>query len=149
MSPPCFADALELWWRAHPDGRAGWDPAAEHEVLAWVADAQARAAELEERWARPARAGASADALCEALGIVDLRALAETPVDEAKHWVEVRIIDAEDKPIEGVALTLIRPDGARERASTDGDGVARWKKLTSGRAQVVFDDDAASFAEVG
>ncbi len=146
---PAFPDLRDAWWLAHGEPALGWEPPAEPDVLAWARDAEARDAELDERWSRPARAGAAADALYEALGIVDLRALAETPIDEATHWVEVRIVDDADKPVRGARLVLIRPDGARERASTDDDGVARWKKLPSGATKVVFDDDAASFAEVG
>lgn len=148
VSPLCYADTLELWWRAHPDGCCGWDPAAEPDVRAWADELDARLEEERERWERPARAGASAAELQGALAI-DLRELISAPIDDAKHWVEVRVIDADDAPVRGLALTLIRPDGARERASTDDDGVARWRKLPGGRPRVVFDDDAASFAEVG
>lgn len=149
MQEACYADIREAWWRAHADGWCGWDPAAEHDVRAWMAELDARIAEERERWETPARAGASASALIDALAI-DLHELAPRQAsDDATHWVEVRIIDEHDRPIRGVALTLIRPDGARERASTDDDGVARWRKLPGGRPRVVFDDEAASFAEVG
>ncbi|MBC8073474.1 MAG: carboxypeptidase regulatory-like domain-containing protein, partial [Deltaproteobacteria bacterium] len=100
-----------------------------------------------ERWdVEPPRAG---DSRPPDRDVVDLRELAERPIDPPKHWLEIRVVDEDDAPVAGVKVTLVRPDGARERASTDDDGVARWRKLPSGRARVIFDDDAAVFAEVG
>lgn len=145
MEELAYPDLLERWWEAHGATPPGWEPPTEPVVRAW-----GRAVLTEvvvERWdAAPPRAG---DSRPPDRDVVDLRALAQTPIDPPKHWLEIRVIDDDDAPVAGVKVTLVRPDGARERSSTDDDGVARWRKLPSGRARVIFDDDAAVFAEVG
>jgi hypothetical protein len=138
-----YPDLLALWWDAHADYDPGHEPPREQQVHAWGRGALPEV--VLDRWdTEPARAGDS-----RPLAPLLLRELSDAPVEQHKHWIEVRVIDEADAPVRGVKLTLVRPDGARERASTDDDGVARWRKLPSGRARVIFDDGAATFAEVG
>jgi hypothetical protein len=61
------------------------------------------------------------------------------------HWAEVRVVDPERKPVANLTVTLLKPGGVRETATTDDDGVARWENLPEGETRILFDDDGAVF----
>jgi len=61
---------------------------------------------------------------------------------QALHFVEVRIVDAEGKPVIGLIVHLTRgDDGSVKLAHTDAEGVARWEHLPAGEHKVDLDQD--------
>jgi hypothetical protein len=144
-----YPDLLALWRQAHRGQPLAAEPPLETEVHAWAERVRVGWGGL-ERWPGLLGGGAGSLGPPNPPGLADIPDLTALAPEEREHWIEIRIVDADDQPIGGVGLTLVRPDGAREPARTDDDGLARWLRLPDGRARVIFDDDAqASYAEVG
>ncbi len=59
---------------------------------------------------------------------------------ESVHFVEVQVVDGKGKPLAGTNVILIKPDGSKQPATTDGNGVVRFEGLTPEDAKITFDD---------
>lgn len=52
------------------------------------------------------------------------------------HWVEVRLVDPEGKPVADEAVVLVTADGRRLDATTDANGDARWEEVPDGAVEL-------------
>jgi hypothetical protein len=66
--------------------------------------------------------------------------------DEDPHWLEVKVVGEDDKPLSGVVCSIILPDGKVVRHATNQLGLVRLEGITMpGSCKVTFPelDDAA------
>jgi hypothetical protein len=60
-------------------------------------------------------------------------------------WVEVQVLDMENRPVPGVCYEIRLPDGCVVTGSTDSKGLARYDHILSGECEIClpdFDRDA-------
>ncbi len=62
---------------------------------------------------------------------------------ETNHFAEVQVVDGKGKPIPGTNVVLIKPDGSKQPATTDGKGIVRFEGLTPEDVRITFDDPNA------
>lgn len=59
---------------------------------------------------------------------------------EHPHWIEIELIDDDDKPVPSAKYVVTLPDGAKQEGTLDQDGWARIEALPNGECQVSFPD---------
>lgn len=62
------------------------------------------------------------------------------PVAEPKHWLEIELLDDEDKPVAGERYLVELPDGSKLSGRTDSQGRTRVEDVDPGTAKVSFPD---------
>jgi hypothetical protein len=62
------------------------------------------------------------------------------PQPEQKHWLEIELLDDENKPIAGERYFVELPDGSKLSGRTDSQGRARAEDVDPGTAKVSFPD---------
>ena len=55
-----------------------------------------------------------------------------------KTWIEIELVDDEDKPVAGEKYEIKLPDGKVSKGSLDQKGVARVDGIDPGTCQIVF-----------
>jgi hypothetical protein len=56
----------------------------------------------------------------------------------AKTWIEIRLVDAEDKPVPNQKYRIKMTDGSVKEGSLDGEGRARFEQIDPGNCEVSF-----------
>ncbi len=56
------------------------------------------------------------------------------------HFAEIQVVDGKEKPLANTSVTLVKSDGSKQQASTNGQGVVRFESLTPEDVQITFDD---------
>jgi hypothetical protein len=59
---------------------------------------------------------------------------------ESQQFAEVQVVDGKGKPIPGTSVVLVKPDGTKVPATTDGNGVVRFEGLTPQDVRITFDE---------
>ncbi|MFB3813532.1 MAG: type VI secretion system tip protein TssI/VgrG [Terriglobales bacterium] len=63
----------------------------------------------------------------------------EAAAEEKKHWIEVKLVDQDNKPVAGEVYKVILPDGSTvAEGCLDEKGHARVEGLASGNCKVIF-----------
>jgi uncharacterized Zn-binding protein involved in type VI secretion len=57
---------------------------------------------------------------------------------EYKDWIEIELVDEEDKPIANEDYLLYLPDGSIRKGKLDGNGYKKEEKIPPGKCSVVF-----------
>jgi len=139
-------ELVRLWQELAAAGGSAGEPPADAELRGWAEEELVGPTARLRLWREPRTLVATTmrrdDDVGPAARAIDLASLAPR-----RHWVEVRLVDPDGQPLSGVSVTLWKPDGGRERATTDADGVARWSSLPDGDARVLFDDTDVAWRE--
>ena len=57
---------------------------------------------------------------------------------EKTSWIEIELLDEEDKPVSGEKYEIELPDGSKAKGSLDGGGFARIEGIKPGECKVSF-----------
>lgn len=60
------------------------------------------------------------------------------PASEVRTWIEIELVDTEDRPVPGAAYRIELPDGRARTGTLDRDGRAREDGLVPGTCKVSF-----------
>jgi len=60
------------------------------------------------------------------------------PCDATKTWVEVCLVDRDNKPVPGEAYRIRLPDSSLMEGTLDGDGKVRFEAIVAGQCSVCF-----------
>jgi len=105
------------------------------------ADAQDKLAAGEQGGAQAAgesSAGAPGSGKQEAPLSPDSKANAKSAADEEKTWIEIELVDEEDRPVADEAWVITLPNGTKQSGTTDSNGRARVDGIDPGTCQVTF-----------
>jgi type VI secretion system secreted protein VgrG len=64
----------------------------------------------------------------------------QTPDEEKTSWIEIEMVDEEDRPVPGMAYRITLPDGTVAEGTLDDKGFARVDGIDSGTCQITFPD---------
>mgnify|MGYP000134853111 CR=1 FL=1 len=62
----------------------------------------------------------------------------EEEKQEKTSWIEIELLDEEDKPVPGEKYEIELPDGSMAKGSLDGNGFARVEGVKPGECKVSF-----------
>ncbi len=57
-----------------------------------------------------------------------------------KSWIEIELVDAEDRPVSGEKYRITLPDGSTAEGTLDANGFARVEGFDEGSCKVCFVD---------
>ncbi len=60
------------------------------------------------------------------------------PASEVRTWIEIELVDTDDRPVPGAAYRIELPDGRARTGTLDRDGRAREDGLVPGTCKVSF-----------
>jgi type VI secretion system secreted protein VgrG len=60
------------------------------------------------------------------------------PDEEKKSWIEIEMVDEDNKPVPGEAYKITLPDGSVAEGTLDGNGFARINGTDQGNCQITF-----------
>jgi len=67
-----------------------------------------------------------------------------SPEDDKKpesHWIKFKVQDDAGKPLAGLTLHIVLPDGSREEKTSDDKGMIEINNLTPGNCSIDLDYD--------
>ena len=62
------------------------------------------------------------------------------PEEEKTSWIEIEMVDEDDKPVVGQAYSIELPDGSVASGTLDEKGFARVEHIESGTCKIGFPD---------
>lgn len=121
-----------------------------------IGDGNGRGASAEAAWQRLALAFERGQVVLRlfeahsiAIGAVEIEPVARAPERVAKRtWIEVRLVDEEDKPVAGVGYRIELSDGSLQFGKTDAGGGLRYSDIPEGVCNFSFDLDEQAWEAV-
>lgn len=62
----------------------------------------------------------------------------EDEIEEQTSWIEVTLLDEDERPIPGEAYEITLPDGSVKAGTLDNNGFVRVDGIAPGQCQVIF-----------
>ncbi|MFN0131014.1 MAG: hypothetical protein ACKVW3_00525 [Phycisphaerales bacterium] len=73
----------------------------------------------------------------------------EDPPPEELTWIEIELVDQDDRPVSGARYSLILPDGSPDGGTLDEQGFTRREGLKPGTCMVSFPEfDGGSWRKI-
>jgi len=119
--------------RASGPNLADWNDEQILELVAkWISNGEAILG-----YQRRLRSGGTSEEVQEAAPTVRSEKLARQP-REIKTWIEIRLVDEEEKPVPHQKYRIKLTDGSVQEGTLDADGRARFNQIDPGTCEVSF-----------
>jgi hypothetical protein len=79
----------------------------------------------------------------------DAKPVKTSQTAQQKTWIEIRMLDEDDRPVPNIPYLVKLPDGATREGSLDGAGIARFEEIDAGTCEVSFPSlDSAAWSPI-